>query len=60
MCLRAGISIFYKCKWKGCFVAVKTERPIFLKPLQDKEINEEEDCHFETEIYGKPEPKVHW
>ena len=40
--------------------AERTEEPQFLKKPDDLEIMEQEDARFETEITGKPAPKVEW
>jgi len=38
----------------------RTEKPTVLKHLLDREITEDEDCSFETEVSGKPTPTVTW
>ena len=42
------------------FVAVKKEKPEFLKKPDDIEVMETEDVRFETTIKGKPEPTIQW
>ena len=42
------------------YVIVKKEKPRFLKKPADKEVTEEEDVVFETQVTGKPEPNVEW
>ena len=41
-------------------VAVKKEKPEFLKKPDDIEVMENEDVRFETTIKGKPEPTIQW